>query len=285
MYQPKLARFVSRDPSPEDGVAVLWPIPDMRPRGYRFVAGRPTALTDPSGLQEEPDGGEPVPPRWIELTGLGIKVNLDPGGRPNTYGVARKDVTCQCCASNEKGVGLLREALKKYLALYGWRSCLARGGRDCGGELHSRKWPALPTGPHTTLAPVDRGKEQYKLAITMEGVSRDLNPCFYDCAFRHEYIHYGDSLYMLLFFSLHASRQKWRTNRARKALNKAFETTRHLREARALAESVRCVAAYLSICIGDAGDAADRRLIEQAREVTPPRLPYGPRAKAGGQVK
>jgi hypothetical protein len=52
MYQPKLARFESRDPLAEDGVTVLWPAPDLRTGGYQYVGARPTVLGDPSGLRD-----------------------------------------------------------------------------------------------------------------------------------------------------------------------------------------------------------------------------------------
>jgi len=58
MYQPKLARFMSRDPLPDSGVTVLSPVPDLRRRStteaytqpYVYVFNNPINLADPSGL-------------------------------------------------------------------------------------------------------------------------------------------------------------------------------------------------------------------------------------------
>jgi len=60
MYEPKLARFKSRDPLPAGGVDVLHPVPDMRGylptndpgHPYVYVRNDPTNLVDPSGLRE-----------------------------------------------------------------------------------------------------------------------------------------------------------------------------------------------------------------------------------------
>lgn len=38
MYEPKLGRFLSRDPLPENGTALLYPFPDMT----QFASGEQT---------------------------------------------------------------------------------------------------------------------------------------------------------------------------------------------------------------------------------------------------
>lgn len=56
MYQPKLARFMSRDPMPANGITVLSPVPDMRKywnpasEPYVYVGNNPANFVDPSGL-------------------------------------------------------------------------------------------------------------------------------------------------------------------------------------------------------------------------------------------
>jgi hypothetical protein len=74
MYQPTLARFLSRDPLPENGTQILYPFPDTKPSKtlapipslastntpshsdlnlYRYVWNNPVVLFDPSGLKCE----------------------------------------------------------------------------------------------------------------------------------------------------------------------------------------------------------------------------------------
>jgi len=56
MYQPKLARFMSRDPLPANGVELLSPIPRMREHIYVYVKNNPINLYDSSGMAaEKPD--------------------------------------------------------------------------------------------------------------------------------------------------------------------------------------------------------------------------------------
>lgn len=54
MYQPKLGRFLSRDPMPENGVTLLSPVPDMtrywQDSAYAYVRNNPVNLADPSGM-------------------------------------------------------------------------------------------------------------------------------------------------------------------------------------------------------------------------------------------
>jgi len=58
MYQQELGRFMSRDPLSEDGVEILYPVPDMRgyqpqdnrEHPYAYVRNNPTNAVDPSGL-------------------------------------------------------------------------------------------------------------------------------------------------------------------------------------------------------------------------------------------
>ena len=50
MYEPKLGRFLSRDPLPQNGVELLYPFPDLT--RYAYVRNNPVNLTDQSGLQE-----------------------------------------------------------------------------------------------------------------------------------------------------------------------------------------------------------------------------------------
>lgn len=56
MYQPKLGRFMSRDPLPENGPDIFYPVPDMRKywkpatEPYVYVENNPVNLADPSGL-------------------------------------------------------------------------------------------------------------------------------------------------------------------------------------------------------------------------------------------
>ena len=61
MYEPKLGRFLSRDPLPVNGVALLFPFPDMThyvKKGsflghpYSYGTNDPVNLVDPAGLQE-----------------------------------------------------------------------------------------------------------------------------------------------------------------------------------------------------------------------------------------
>jgi hypothetical protein len=49
-YQPKLARFTSRDPLPDDGNMLLDPMPDQWNRDYRYTDNNPVTMVDPSGL-------------------------------------------------------------------------------------------------------------------------------------------------------------------------------------------------------------------------------------------
>lgn len=59
MYQPKLARFMSRDPLPAHGVDIFYPVPDMRKfvrssaydQPYVYANSSPINFSDPSGLQ------------------------------------------------------------------------------------------------------------------------------------------------------------------------------------------------------------------------------------------
>ena len=60
MYEPKLGRFQSRDPLPENGVELLHPMPDMRrfvrrtapdDNSYWYVENNPVNSVDPSGAQ------------------------------------------------------------------------------------------------------------------------------------------------------------------------------------------------------------------------------------------
>jgi len=61
MYQPQLARFLSRDPILTSSVDVLYPVPNMAamgssestPHSYDYVRNWPTMFVDPSGLQPE----------------------------------------------------------------------------------------------------------------------------------------------------------------------------------------------------------------------------------------
>jgi len=66
MYQPKLARFMWRDPLPENGPDIFYPVPDMRQfassqrsfeQPYVYVQNDPVNCADPSGL----DGGPSHP--------------------------------------------------------------------------------------------------------------------------------------------------------------------------------------------------------------------------------
>ncbi len=59
MYQPKLGRFMSRDPMPENGITVLSPVPDMRKyykqdeereHEYVYAQNNPINRIDSSGL-------------------------------------------------------------------------------------------------------------------------------------------------------------------------------------------------------------------------------------------
>lgn len=64
MYEPTLARFMSRDPLPQNGVDIFCPVPDMRKYWYNqireheyvYVLNDPVNRTDPSGLQAIPPG-------------------------------------------------------------------------------------------------------------------------------------------------------------------------------------------------------------------------------------
>jgi hypothetical protein len=66
MYQPTLARFLSRDPVSMNEADVLYPFPIWGPRGfylsgqrigpYVYADNRPTSVVDPSGM--DPDCGE-----------------------------------------------------------------------------------------------------------------------------------------------------------------------------------------------------------------------------------
>lgn len=49
MYEPKLGRFLSRDPLPENGVELLYPVPEMT--RYAYVRNNPAKQDDPSGMQ------------------------------------------------------------------------------------------------------------------------------------------------------------------------------------------------------------------------------------------
>lgn len=51
MYEPKLGRFLSRDPRPENGIELLYPFPNMT--RYAYVQSSPITFSDPSGLQRE----------------------------------------------------------------------------------------------------------------------------------------------------------------------------------------------------------------------------------------
>jgi RHS repeat-associated protein len=48
MYDPRLGRFLSRDPLPENGLELFHPFPDMTP--YLYVRNNPITRLDPSGL-------------------------------------------------------------------------------------------------------------------------------------------------------------------------------------------------------------------------------------------
>ena len=67
MYEPKLARFMSRDPLPENGPDIFYPVPDMR-RYYKAYSepyvhsqNDPINRIDPSELQAAPPA-PPAPP-------------------------------------------------------------------------------------------------------------------------------------------------------------------------------------------------------------------------------
>ena len=67
MYQPTLARFMSRDLMPANGVTVLSPVPDMRKywhqhadiAGYTYVANNPINLTDSSDYTPPDESSSP----------------------------------------------------------------------------------------------------------------------------------------------------------------------------------------------------------------------------------
>ncbi len=64
MYEPKLARFTSRDPLLENHLDIFYPVPDMRQywtsqvreHEYVYALNDPVNRTDPSGLQALPPG-------------------------------------------------------------------------------------------------------------------------------------------------------------------------------------------------------------------------------------
>jgi RHS repeat-associated protein len=74
MYQPVVARFMSRDPLPADGSMLLHPMPNMVPAfssdahsTYAYVSNSPLRYIDPSGMVEEVVGcpGRPALPQLV----------------------------------------------------------------------------------------------------------------------------------------------------------------------------------------------------------------------------
>jgi hypothetical protein len=58
MYQPTLARFLSRDPLPENGTQILYPLPGASQSVsnlYVYAENAPSDLTDPSGRAPRPE--------------------------------------------------------------------------------------------------------------------------------------------------------------------------------------------------------------------------------------
>lgn len=67
MYEPKLGRFLSRDPLPENGAELVHPVPDMT--RYPYARNNPVNRVDPDGLQTAGDVGCTVELWCVKLFG------------------------------------------------------------------------------------------------------------------------------------------------------------------------------------------------------------------------